>query len=239
MIAIILAGGLGKRMNSDLPKPAHKIDGKSLLQHVIDKLSSFDRLFIVYGQKCLDEYIIPQNNIVWVHQDPQLGTGHAVQVAFREIEKHYDGTSNMKILICNGDAPFIRKETIRKITSAKFDASLLLCDVANPNGYGRIILENQRFNRIVEEKDCNDNQRNITLINAGLYCLTYDMLNKYINQLNNQNAQNEYYLTDIFEILVKNDEYISSIIITDEMEIYNINTPEQLESANNFYLKIK
>jgi len=239
MIAIILAGGLGKRMNSDLPKPAHKIDGKSLLQHVIDKLSSFDRLFIVYGQKCLDEYIIPQNNIVWVHQDPQLGTGHAVQVAFREIEKHYDGTSNMKILICNGDAPFIRKETIRKITNAKFDASLLLCDVANPNGYGRIILENQRFNRIVEEKDCNDNQRNITLINAGLYCLTYDMLKKYIYQLNNQNAQNEYYLTDIFEILVKNDEYISSIIITDEMEIYNINTPEQLESANNFYIKIK
>jgi UDP-N-acetylglucosamine diphosphorylase/glucosamine-1-phosphate N-acetyltransferase len=239
MIAIILAGGLGKRMNSDLPKPAHKIDGKSLLQHVIDKLSSFDRLFIVYGQKCLDEYIIPQNNIVWVHQDPQLGTGHAVQVAFREIEKHYDGTSNMKILICNGDAPFIRKETIRKITSAKFDASLLLCDVANPNGYGRIILENQRFNRIVEEKDCNDNQRNITLINAGLYCLTYDMLKKYIHQLNNQNAQNEYYLTDLFEILVKNDEYISSIIITDEMEIYNINTPEQLESANNFYIKIK
>ena len=239
MIAIILAGGLGKRMNSDLPKPAHKIDNKSLLQHVIDKLSSFEKLFIVYGQKRLDEYIVPQNNIVWVHQDPQLGTGHAVQVAFREIEKYYDGVPNTKILVCNGDAPFIRKETIRKIIGSQYDASLLLCDVANPNGYGRIILENQRFNRIVEEKDCNNNQRKITLINAGLYCFTYNVLKKYIHQLSNQNAQNEYYLTDIFEILVKNDEYISSVIITDEMEIYNINTAEQLESANNFYLKTK
>ena len=235
MIAIILAGGLGKRMNSDLPKPAHKIDGKSLLQHVIDKLASFERIFIVYGQKRLDEYIVPQNNITWVHQDPQLGTGHAVQVAFREI----DFAPNTKILICNGDAPFIKRETIRKITSAQFEASLLLCEVANPHGYGRIILENQRFNRIVEEKDCDENQKKITLINAGLYCLSYDLLKKYIHQLSNQNAQNEYYLTDIFGILVKNDEYISSVIITNEMEIYNINTPEQLESANNYFIKNK
>jgi bifunctional N-acetylglucosamine-1-phosphate-uridyltransferase/glucosamine-1-phosphate-acetyltransferase GlmU-like protein len=100
-------------------------------------------------------------------------------------------------------------------------------------------LENQRFNRIVEEKDCDENQKKITLINAGLYCLSYDLLKKYIHQLSNQNAQNEYYLTDIFGILVKNDEYISSVIITDEMEIYNINTREQLESANNYYAKIK
>ena len=239
MIAIILAGGLGKRMNSDLPKPAHKIDGKSLLQRVIDKLSSFERIFIVYGQKRLDDYIVPQNNIAWVHQDPQLGTGHAVQVAFREIEKYYDGIPNTKILMCNGDAPFIKRETIRKITGAKFEVSLLLCDVSNPHGYGRIVLENQRFNRIVEEKDCDANQKKITLINAGLYCLSYDLLKKYIHQLSNQNAQNEYYLTDIFGILVKNDEYISSVIITDEMEIYNINTPEQLKSANNYYMKIK
>lgn len=170
---------------------------------------------------------------------PTVGDRPCRPSCFSRNRKYYDGVPNTKILICNGDAPFIKKETIRKITSAKFDASLLLCDVANPNGYGRIILENQRFNRIVEEKDCHDNQKNITLINAGLYCLTYDLLKKYIHQLSNQNAQNEYYLTDIFEILVKNDEYISSIIITDEMEIYNINTPEQLESANNFYIKIK
>lgn len=83
------------------------------------------------------------------------------------------------------------------------------------------------------------NQKKITLINAGLYCLSYDLLKKYIHQLSNENAQNEYYLTDIFGILVKNDEYISSVIITDEMEIYNINTPEQLESANNYYAKNK
>ena len=76
---------------------------------------SFEKLFIVYGQKKLDEYIIPQNNIIWVHQDPQNGTGHAVQVAVDEIKKHYKETSNLEVLVCNGDAPFIRKTTIMKM----------------------------------------------------------------------------------------------------------------------------
>lgn len=233
MIAIILAGGLGKRMNSDLPKPAHKINNKSMLQHVIDKLSGFEKLFIVYGQKKLDEYIIPQNNIIWVHQDPQNGTGHAVQVAVDEIKKHYKETSNLEVLVCNGDAPFIRKTTIMKMIKNNCSASLLMCDVKNPHGFGRIIIKDNIFNKIIEEKDCNENQREISLINAGLYCFQFDVLNKYIYQLDNNNKQNEYYLTDIFDILNKNNEPIKSIIITSEIEIYNINTREQLDKANN------
>lgn len=243
-IAIVLAGGLGKRMNSDLPKPAHKIGEKSMLQHVVDKLNrlNIEKMFIVFGQKgdMLKASVVHQDNMVWVHQDPQLGTGHAVQVAFTEIKKHYSD-ADLQVLVCNGDAPFIKDETLSKLqnTNQNNSATLLTCFVKNQHGYGRIERENEKFLRIVEEKDCTDEQRKINCINAGSYCFTFDALNNFIFTLTDNNAQKEFYLTDMFEILVNNKKSVGIVEIDDEVEIFNINNRSQLDEANELFIKLK
>jgi bifunctional N-acetylglucosamine-1-phosphate-uridyltransferase/glucosamine-1-phosphate-acetyltransferase GlmU-like protein len=150
-IGVILAGGLGKRMNSHLPKPAHKIGEYSTLQHVIHKMDriNIEKIYVVFGQKgsLLKESVAPNEKIIWVHQEPQLGTGHAIK------ENHNSG----EILVCNADAPFIREATMEKMFNIN-DCSLLACFVNNPHGYGRILRspENQGFSQIIEEKDATD-----------------------------------------------------------------------------------
>lgn len=222
-IGIVLAGGLGKRMNSHLPKPAIKIGNKSMLQHVLDKLYKLelDKVYVVYGKKgdLLKSSVAEDNRIVWVHQEPQLGTGHAVQVAVRSITE-----DNAFVLICNGDAPFVRVETMRRLMGKN---SLLVCNVENPSGYGRIVMKDGSFERIVEDKDASDEEKKINKINAGTYGFELDILRNNVFDLNNKNAQNEYYLTDLLEILKK----IEVVEIDDDKEIYNVNNPEQLDYA--------
>ena len=228
-IGVILAGGLGKRMNSHLPKPAHKIGDFSMLQHVIHKMDriNIEKIYIVFGQKgeLLKESVAPNPKIIWVHQDPQLGTGHALQVAFEKIKENHDSG---EILVCNGDAPFIRETTMEKMFGIN-DCSLLACFVKNPHGYGRIIRtpENQGFSQIIEEKDATDEERKIQYINAGLYCFTFEALAQHLHKLENNNAQSEYYLTD----LPPKVENIKIVEIYDDEEIYNVNSREQLEYA--------
>jgi bifunctional UDP-N-acetylglucosamine pyrophosphorylase/glucosamine-1-phosphate N-acetyltransferase len=234
-IGVILAGGLGKRMNSHLPKPAHKIGDYSMLQHVINKMANIDikKIYIVYGQKgeLLKESVEPNEKIIWVHQDPQLGTGHALQVAFEKIKKNF---SAGEILVCNGDAPFVREETMSKMFEIKH-CSLLACFVNNPHGYGRILRigENGGFSQIIEEKDATDEQRKIQYINAGLYCFTFESLVQHLHTLENNNAQSEYYLTD----LPPKVGSVKIVEIDDEEEIYNVNSREQLEYAEKIMHK--
>lgn len=233
-IGVILAGGLGKRMNSHLPKPAHKIGDYSMLQHVIHKMDriNIEKIYIVFGQKgdLLKESVAPNEKIIWVHQDPQLGTGHALQVAFEKIKENHDSG---EILVCNGDAPFIREETMSKMFGIN-DCSLLACFVNNPNGYGRILkTPNNSFFGIIEEKDATDAQRKIQYINAGLYCFTFESLAKHLHTLDNNNAQSEYYLTD----LPPKVPSVKIVEIDDEEEIYNVNSREQLEYAESIMHK--
>jgi bifunctional UDP-N-acetylglucosamine pyrophosphorylase / glucosamine-1-phosphate N-acetyltransferase len=233
-IGVILAGGLGKRMNSHLPKPAHKIGEYSMLQHVIHKMDriNIEKIYVVFGQKgeLLKESIAPNDKIIWVHQDPQLGTGHALQVAFTKIKENHDSG---EILVCNGDAPFIREATMEKMFNIT-NCALLACFVKNPNGYGRIIREQDNsFLRIVEEKDATDEQRKIQYINAGLYCFTFEALAKYLHTLENNNAQSEYYLTDLPPKVAS----VKIVEINDEEEIYNVNSREQLEYAEKIMQK--
>ena len=233
-ISVILAGGLGKRMNSHLPKPAHKIGEYSMLQHVIHKMLNLniEKIYIVFGQKgeLLKESVAPNPKIIWVHQDPQLGTGHALQVAFEKIKEDF---SAGEILVCNGDAPFIREATISKMFNTT-DCSLLACFVNNPHGYGRILrTEDNQFSSIIEEKDATDEQRKIQYINAGLYCFTFESLSQYLHTLENNNAQSEYYLTD----LPPKVGNVKIVEINDEEEIYNVNSREQLEYAETIMHK--
>lgn len=227
-IGVILAGGLGKRMNSHLPKPAHKIGEYSMLQHVIHKMDhiNIEKIYVVFGQKgnLLKESVVPNEKIIWVHQDPQLGTGHALQVAFEKIKENHNSG---EILVCNGDAPFIREDTMANMFGIN-GCSLLACFVNNPYGYGRIIrAEDNSFLRIVEEKDATDEQRKIQYINAGLYCFTFEALAKHLYTLDNNNAQSEYYLTDLPPKVAS----VKIVEINDEEEIYNVNSREQLEYA--------
>lgn len=227
-IGVVLAGGMGKRMNSHLPKPAHKIGEHSMLQHIIHKMDKIDisKIYVVFGQKgdLLKESVAHNDKIIWVHQDPQLGTGHALQVAFQKIKENH---SSGEILVCNGDAPFIKEITMMKMYDIK-DCSLLACFVNNPHGYGRIIRNSDKsFNNIIEEKDATDEQRKNQYINAGLYCFTFDSLAKNLHTLDNNNAQREYYLTD----LPKKVASVKIVEIEDEEEIFNINSHDQLEYA--------
>jgi len=229
-IGVILAGGLGKRMKSDLPKPCHKINGIPMIQSVINKLKLIvDKIFIVYGKKgdVLQSYVENSEDYIWCHQEPQLGTGHALQVAFEEIKKLNQST--IDIIVCNGDAPFIKSKTLENIIDKSFDGTLLSCYVKNPQGYGRI-LKNPNFIGIKEEKDCTEEEKKIQEVNAGCYYFSFSSLERVIYKLQNNNAQKEYYITDILELLPNVKVYQ----IQDEIEIFNINNIEQLQIAEKF-----
>jgi len=226
-IAIVLAGGLGKRMNSHLPKPAIRIGEKSMLQIVLNKLYKLGltKIYVVYGQKgdLLKGSVELDDRIVWVHQDPQFGTGHALQVAIGEVEERFGD-----VLVCNGDAPFVREGTMERLVGGN---RLLVCRVKNPAGYGRIIIREGGFEGIVEDKDCNENERLIERINAGVYGFDLDWLRENVGKLDNNNAQGEYYLTDLMGMMVRQGVKVRLEEIEDEDEIYNVNNPEQLAYA--------
>ena len=226
-IAIVLAGGLGKRMNSHLPKPAIKIGEKSMLQLVLDKLYQLGltKIYVVYGKKgdLLKGSVVEDERIVWVEQEPQLGTGHAVQVAVRSVEE-----KRGDVIVCNGDAPFVRRSTMERLIGGN---SLLVCRVNDASGYGRILEEEGEFVGIVEEKDASEEQRKIRKINGGVYGFDLEMLKENVGKLDNNNAQKEYYLTDLMGIMVRNGERVRLEEIEDDGEIYNVNDRQQLEYA--------
>ena len=155
----ILAAGKGTRMESSLPKVLHKVSGKSLLQRVIDTCVELnpDQIFVITGHKSkeVQESITDNKQIQFVIQDPQSGTGHAIQVLCKAVRKN-EG----KLLVLNGDVPLIKPETLNKLLnlhdSKNADVSLLATKKKNPYGYGRVFLEGDFIERIVEEKDCND-----------------------------------------------------------------------------------
>ena len=200
----ILAAGKGTRMESSIPKVLHKISGKSLLQRVIDTCIELnpDQIFVITGHKSKEvQESIPENKkIQFVIQDPQLGTGHAIQVLCKEVKKH-EG----KLLILNGDVPLIRPNTLKNLLylqdSKNADVSLITTKKTNPHGYGRVFLNGDFIERIVEEKDCNNLERENQLINAGIYCFNWGNLSEIFNSLQSNNNQKEIYLTDTVSLL--------------------------------------
>jgi len=226
----ILAAGKGTRMESSLPKVLHKISGKSLLQRVIDSCVTLnpDQIFVIIGHKSkeVEESIPNDKKIHFVIQEPQLGTGHAIQVLCREVKKHKG-----KLLVLNGDVPLIKSATLKKLIllhdSKNADVSLITTKKKNPHGYGRVFLKGDTIDRIVEEKDCNNQEKENLLINAGIYCFNWDNLSKKINTLESNNNQKEIYLTDTVSLL-KNS---LSIEIEDNGELQGINNRIQLSKC--------
>ena len=226
----ILAAGKGTRMESSIPKVLHKISGKSLLQRVIDSCIELnpDQIFIITGHKSKEvQDSIPENRkIHFVLQDPQSGTGHALQVLCKEVKK-----TEGNLLVLNGDVPLIKTETLNKLLTLHYqknaDVSLITTKKKSPHGYGRVFLKGDLIERIVEEKDCNNQERENLLINAGIYCFNWDRLSKIINNLQSNNNQKEIYITDTVSLL-KNS---MSLEVEDNGELQGINNRIQLSKC--------
>ena len=230
----ILAAGKGTRMESSLPKVLHEISGKSLLQRVIDSCFELNpnQIFVIIGHKSKEvQDSIPNNQKVqFVIQEPQSGTGHAIQVLCREAKEN-EG----KLLVLNGDVPLIKPKTLKKLLNLhdkkNADVSLITTKKKNPNGYGRVFLEGDFIDRIVEEKDCNNQERLNLLINAGVYCFNWKNLSKIISNLQSNNNQKEIYLTDTVSLL-KNS---FGLEVEDDGELQGINNRIQLSKCEDIF----
>ncbi|WP_350562125.1 bifunctional UDP-N-acetylglucosamine diphosphorylase/glucosamine-1-phosphate N-acetyltransferase GlmU [Psychrobacter sp. CAL346-MNA-CIBAN-0220] len=230
---IILAAGKGTRMQSAKPKVLQTLAGKSLLGHVLDTCHhlTVDDTIIVYGfggeqvqTAITNQYAhLP---ITWVAQTEQLGTGHAVKVALAQLPK--DGQS----LILYGDVPLVSPHTLANLQTANTDGmSMLTLTINNPFGLGRIKRnENGKIEAIVEQKDASDNEQQIKEINSGIYCVDNALLHKYLPELSNDNAQQEYYLTDIVKMAVADGITITAIEPEHAFEIEGVNNRQQLAS---------
>ena len=231
MLAVaILAAGKGTRMVSELPKVLHKINGKTLLERIINKSKKLnpDKLYVIVGHKAhlVQESITSNDNIKFILQEPQLGTGHAVQVLADELN---DFRGNL--LILNGDVPLIRTKSLEELikfhNSENADASLIITKKDNPFGYGRVFKKDILIEKIIEEKDCNNDERLNKVINAGIYCFNWRELSKIINNLQSNNNQKEIYLTDTIPFLEKSICYE----LHDEEEIQGINNRVDLSKC--------
>lgn len=234
---IIMAGGLGKRMESDLPKVLHKVLNKPMLVHVIETSLSLkpDNIFIIVGKylsvikDILNNYGVLKY-IKFVEQSEALGTGHAIQCCRDHIKE-----LNSKVLILSGDVPLIKENTLLQMMNKLDKARIMTTVLEEPYGYGRIIENNDIFSKIVEQKDANDEEKKCKKVNAGIYAFDSNILYKYLPYLSNDNAQKEFYLTDIMEI-IKNNEHIDIELFNmpkeQQIELTGVNTKQQLKDLN-------
>ncbi|MFW2177511.1 MULTISPECIES: bifunctional UDP-N-acetylglucosamine diphosphorylase/glucosamine-1-phosphate N-acetyltransferase GlmU [unclassified Moraxella] len=225
LTTIIMAAGKGTRMKSTKPKVLQPLAGKPLLQHVLataKKINS-QKNIIVYGFEGEQvKNAFSQEDIDWVEQAEQLGTGHAVQMALPVLP------TTGKSLILSGDVPLIGADTLEKLTTADSPFAMLTMNLANPFGLGRIIRTDGKVVAIVEEKDATDTQKQISEINSGVYCVANEILHKYLNNLTNDNAQGEYYLTDIVKMAVDDGIEIATVSPQFQFEIEGVNDRIQL-----------
>lgn len=229
---LILAGGLGKRMNSEIPKVLHKLNNKTLIQCVIETANKLnpDKIGIIVGKykdqielsikETIEENIL--YNIEYIIQEEPKGTGHAVQRATNFI-KNYNS-----ILVLSGDVPLITEKTLTSIINLDNKCTILVNELENPIGYGRIKYERNKI-KIVEEKDCTEEEKLIKLINSGIYCFDSNELLEYLPKLECNNAQNEYYLTDIVSFY----DNVNVVKSDNNNEILGVNNTEQLSKLNN------
>lgn len=230
---VILAAGKGTRMHSNKPKVLHSIGGKPILAHVIDcaKALNPQKIIVVYGyggETVRDAFA--HENIEWVNQAEQLGTGHAVQQALPFL------SDDANSLIMLGDVPLVDAAACKKlIESAHHQLAILSFNKTDPTGYGRIVRNNHLVTAIVEHKDATDAQRQITEVNTGIMAMPNIELKKWLSRLSNNNAQGEYYLTDIVEMAVNDQVNVIAVITTDEWSVTGINSKVDLSQIERVH----
>lgn len=233
--SVILAAGKGTRMKSETPKVLHEIFGKTLVGYVLDNVKNItDENFVIVGHHAEEVEAFVQNNYEntrTVLQTPQLGTGHAVSMVC-PILKDYKGL----VLILCGDTPLITEDTLKKFidfhNENKSDLTVMSTIFDNPANYGRIIRDSDNSLKcIVEEKDATPEQKAVKEVNAGIYCIDWAKIQPAFSQLTSNNAQGEYYLTDIIEWGKKNLLSVNAYIMENNEEIFGINSRMHLAQA--------
>ena len=230
-LAIIMAAGEGKRMRSDLPKVLHTVCGKPLAQHVLNALEGICEkkvLIVKYKKELVEEALQGQAEFV-EQMDGGWGTGQAVKSALPYMQ------GEGMVIIAAGDMPLVKQETFQLLAEkvqAGYAGALLYDVVENPFGYGRVIMDENGFaTGIVEQKDLAEDQLDIPAINASVYAFDMQALAGALPKLNNRNAANEYYLTDVVGILAREGKQIVGVRVPDKADCMGINTPEQLAEA--------
>lgn len=236
---IILAAGQGTRMYSDKPKVLHQLAGKSLLEHVHHTASMLDTrgIHVVYGYGG-DQLIedLSHLSVDWVEQNEQLGTGHAVKQALPNIP------DKDQVLVLYGDVPLITVDTLNELVSAAEETrfALLTSFVDDPGGYGRIIRNDaEEVVRIVEEKDATNDEKKICEISTGMIVVNGKALKQWVEKLECDNEQNEYYLTDVIDMAVKEGLKINTIQPHSVVEIRGVNDRAQLSELERYYQLIQ
>ena len=230
---VILAAGKGTRMFSSKPKVLHELAGRPILRHVIDCAKALKpaKIIVVYGfGGDLVKNTFSGENIIWVEQAQQLGTGHALQQA----APHLDDDANTLILL--GDVPLVDTQSCAKLL-AKASNQLVIqsFNKADPTGYGRIVRSNDSVTAIVEHKDATEAQRSIKEVNTGIMAMPAKALKNWLTGLSNNNVQGEYYLTDIVGFAVRDNVNVTAEITDDESSVTGINSKLDLAQIERVY----
>jgi bifunctional UDP-N-acetylglucosamine pyrophosphorylase/glucosamine-1-phosphate N-acetyltransferase len=235
--AIIMAAGQGTRMQSDLPKVVHEAAGKPMVWWVVQacKQAGVSRCVVVVGYKAdiVQSALADEDDIVYVEQLEQLGTGHAAQMA----EPAFENEPECDVFVLAGDGPLIQGHTLSKVLEAHRStnavATLATTILDNPTGYGRIVrADDDSFGRIVEQKDCDEQQAAITEINPGYYCFNSRELFETLPLVKDNNSQGEIYLTDVPGILKSQDKTVSVVDAVPPEDVLSANTLEQLAECD-------
>ena len=224
---VILAAGKGTRMKSALPKVLHKICGKPMIYHIIKEAKKISKnITVVLGHEAKNVQEIIKKYFT------------DIKVSFQDL-KNYPGTggalknlkfSKEKVLILNGDMPLITADELKEFTKIDGDIVMSVIELENPKGYGRVVIKNENIVKIVEEKDASEDELNIKSVNAGVYLIKKELLEKFLPIMKNENAQKEYYLTDIIEYAVKNGYSVKPIFVKEE-DFKGVNSKYDLAHA--------
>lgn len=232
LVAVILAAGLGKRMKSDKAKVLHEINGRPMIMYILEtaKKIADNNIVVVVGNQAekVREVVSKNYNVIFALQQKQLGTGHAVKCALPFLPKYSE-----QVIILYGDVSLLSFDTIKKFYEDHIkldrDVSVLAVKIDNPKGYGRIIMDERNcISGIIEEADANDEQRRINIVNSGVYCIKKDFLEYSLNKIKANNAQGEFYLTDVIKVGYSENKKVGAMIGQDSEEILGVNSMEEL-----------
>ncbi|MEQ1832676.1 MAG: NTP transferase domain-containing protein [Candidatus Eisenbacteria bacterium] len=242
--AVVLAAGMGKRMNSDLAKVLHPMAGKPLLGHVLDTLGELgvQRTVVVIGhqREKVQAAFAGRAGLEWAVQAEQRGTGHACMMAEPAL-----GTFQGIVLVVCGDTPLLTSKTLHALlerhTQSGAQVTVLSMRLADPKGYGRVVRtpDGQGIERIVEQKDASPDIQAIDEVNSGIYAFEHAALSGILSRLTANNSQGEYYLTDTVSLLQARGAKAAVWCAEDARELLGINTPEQLAEAEQAWLAMR
>jgi bifunctional UDP-N-acetylglucosamine pyrophosphorylase/glucosamine-1-phosphate N-acetyltransferase len=238
---VVMAAGKGTRMKSQLPKVLHRLAGRALLQHVVDTAAALSarQVTVITGHGAtevessvaLSTGAAGQFVLNFVRQEPQLGTGHAVQQALPHL--HDDGI----VLVLSGDVPLTQVDTLQQLIAASGGTQLALLTIAfdDPSGYGRILRQGDAVQAIVEQKDATPEQRQITEVYSGIMAAPAAKLKAWLARLDNKNVQGEFYLTDVVKFAVADGVPVVAHKISDAVQVAGVNSPLQLAELERAY----